>query len=102
LVAEIETTDALGRSIVKNAWRRMHDPLADQHRWYVSMLRWSDGIFGPTGSAPIESGAGVATVDAMLDPVPAGVSAVPEPAPAALLIGGVGLLGVILRRYTRQ
>jgi hypothetical protein len=53
---------------------------------------WSNGIFGPPGSEPIFYGAAVATVDAMLDHVPTGVSAVPEPASAALLVGGLAWL----------
>lgn len=28
------------------AWRRMHDSLADQHRWYVSVLRGHCGYYG--------------------------------------------------------
>lgn len=59
---------------------------------------WSNGIFGPPGSAPIEYGVGVATVDSMLDYVPAGVSAVPEPATGAMLLAGLGLLGLVARR----
>ena len=59
---------------------------------------WSNGIFGPPGSAPIEYGVGVATVDTMLDYVPAGISAVPEPESLALLLGGLGFVGTALRR----
>lgn len=59
---------------------------------------WSNGIFGPPGSVPIEYGVAVATVDKMLDYVPAGVSAVPEPESFALLLGGLGLVGLMVRR----
>lgn len=60
---------------------------------------WSNGIFGPPGSAPIEYGVGVATVDSMLDYVPGGVTVVPEPASAALMLGGLGgLLALVSRR----
>lgn len=59
---------------------------------------WSGGIFGPPGSAPIFYGMGVATVDAMLDYVPTGISAVPEPGSAALIFGGLGLLALTIRR----
>ncbi|MDQ2779241.1 MAG: PEP-CTERM sorting domain-containing protein [Pseudomonadota bacterium] len=59
---------------------------------------WSNGIFGPPGSAPILYGVGVATVDSMLDYVDSGVSAVPEPASFGLMLGGLGLLAVTLRR----
>ncbi|MEO8858712.1 MAG: PEP-CTERM sorting domain-containing protein [Burkholderiaceae bacterium] len=59
---------------------------------------WSNGIFGPPGSAPIDYGVAVANVDSMLHYVPMGVSPVPEPASGALLIGGLGLLGLIIRR----
>ena len=30
----------------QDAWRRMHDPLADQHRWYVSVLRGHCAYYG--------------------------------------------------------
>jgi RNA-directed DNA polymerase len=30
----------------RDAWRRMHDPLADQHRWYVSVLRGHCAYYG--------------------------------------------------------
>ena len=30
----------------RNAWRRMHDSLADQHRWYVSVLRGHCAYYG--------------------------------------------------------
>ena len=63
---------------------------------------WSNGIFGPPGSAPIEYGVGVATVDTMLDYVPAGISAVPEPESLAMLLGGLGLVGLALRRRAQH
>ncbi|CAN5364324.1 hypothetical protein BH11PSE9_BH11PSE9_29470 [soil metagenome] len=63
---------------------------------------WSNGIFGPPGSEPIQYGVGVATVDAMLDYVPAGVSAVPEPATLALMLGGLGVLGWAARRQAAR
>ena len=63
---------------------------------------WSNGIFGPPGSAPIEYGVGVATVDTMLDYVPAGISAVPEPESLAMLLGGLGLVGLALRRRAQR
>lgn len=59
---------------------------------------WSQGIFGPPGSAPIEYGVAVATADAALDYVDGGIAAVPEPADAALMMGGLGLLGLAWRR----
>ena len=61
---------------------------------------WSNGIFGPPGSAPIPYGVAVATVDTLLDYVETGVavSPVPEPASAALLLGGLAWVGVALRR----
>lgn len=31
---------------LRDAWRRMHDSLADQHRWYVSVLRGHCAYFG--------------------------------------------------------
>jgi len=58
---------------------------------------WSNGIFGPPGSAPIEYGAAVATVDAALDYV-GGVSAVPELDEASLILCGLGMLGLLRRR----
>jgi len=30
----------------RDAWRRMHEPLADQHRWYVSVLRGHCAYYG--------------------------------------------------------
>ena len=30
----------------RDAWRRMHEPLADQHRWYVSVLRGHWAYYG--------------------------------------------------------
>lgn len=30
----------------RDAWRRMHDPLADQHRWYASVLRGHCAYYG--------------------------------------------------------
>jgi RNA-directed DNA polymerase len=30
----------------RDAWRRMHDPLADEHRWYVSVLRGHCAYYG--------------------------------------------------------
>lgn len=30
----------------RGAWRRMHEPLADQHRWYVSVLRGHCAYYG--------------------------------------------------------
>ena len=30
----------------QDAWRRMHDPLADQHRWYVSVPRGHCAYYG--------------------------------------------------------
>lgn len=59
---------------------------------------WSNGIFGPPGSAPIQYGVGVATVDTMLDYVDTGISAVPEPATFGMMLGGLGLLGWATRR----
>lgn len=59
---------------------------------------WSNGIFGPPGSAPIEYGVAVATVDSALDYVAAGVSAVPEPANGALIVGALCMLGLVWRR----
>lgn len=59
---------------------------------------WSNGIFGPPGSAPSLYGVAVATTDSMLDYVDTGVSAVPEPASSALFLAGLGLLGMTLRR----
>jgi len=63
---------------------------------------WSNGIFGPPGSAPIEYGAAVATVDSALDYVPAGISALPEPETNALMVGGLALLGLAYRRRARR
>lgn len=62
---------------------------------------WSNGIFGPPGSAPIEYGAAVATVDSALDYVGDGVSAVPEPLDAALLLSGLCTLALLTRRQSR-
>ena len=59
---------------------------------------WSNGIFGLPGSAPIEYGAAVATLDAALDYVGDGVSLVPEPINGALLLSGLGMLGLVWRR----
>lgn len=59
---------------------------------------YSNGIFGPPGSAPIEYGAAVATIDSALDYVGAGVSAVPEPGNAALILGALCMLGLVWRR----
>jgi len=59
---------------------------------------WSNGIFGPPGSAPIEYGAAVATVDVALDYVGAGVSAVPEVDSGLLFLCGLGVLGMRRRR----
>jgi hypothetical protein len=61
---------------------------------------WSNGIFGPPGSAPIEYGAAVATVDSALDYVPAGITALPEPETNALMVVGLALLGLAYRRRT--
>jgi len=30
----------------RDAWRRMHESLADQHRWYVSVLRGHCAYYG--------------------------------------------------------
>jgi hypothetical protein len=62
---------------------------------------WSNGIFGPPGSAPIEYGVGVATVDSALDYVAGGVSAVPEPVNGALFLCGLCTLGLFWRRRPR-
>lgn len=62
---------------------------------------WSNGIFGPPGSAPVKYGVGVATVDTMLDYVSTGVSPVPEPATGALFLGGLGAVGMMVRRRSR-
>lgn len=62
---------------------------------------WSNGIFGPPGSAPMEYGVGVATVDSALDYVGGGVSAVPEPVSGALFMSGLCTLGLLLRRRSR-
>lgn len=59
---------------------------------------WSNGIFGPPGSAPIQYGAAVATLDAALDYVGGGVSAVPEPVNGALFLSGLCALGLLWRR----
>lgn len=59
---------------------------------------WSNGIFGPPGSAPIDYGTAVATADSALDYVSGGVAAVPEPSDAALLVGGLALLCMAWRR----
>ena len=32
----------------QGAWRRMHTPLAEQHRWFASILRGHYGYFTPT------------------------------------------------------
>lgn len=62
---------------------------------------WSNGIFGPPGSAPIEYGAAVATVDSALDYVGGGVSAVPEPLNGALFLCGLCTLALVSRRRSR-
>jgi RNA-directed DNA polymerase len=33
-------------AVRQEAWRRMHTPLAEQHRWYSSILRGHYGYFG--------------------------------------------------------
>ncbi len=59
---------------------------------------WSNGIFGPPGSAPIDYGTAVATADTALDYVTGGVSALPEPMDGALFVGGLAVLGMAWRR----
>jgi RNA-directed DNA polymerase len=34
------------KEVREEAWRRMHDPLADQHRWYASVLRGHYAYYG--------------------------------------------------------
>ncbi len=34
------------KALRQEAWRRMHAPLAEQHRWYVSVLRGHYNYFG--------------------------------------------------------
>jgi hypothetical protein len=59
---------------------------------------WSNGIFGPPGSEPISYGVAVATVDTMLDYVPGGLAAVPEPTSGGLLVSGLACLALAVRR----
>jgi hypothetical protein len=64
---------------------------------------YSNGIFGPPGSAPITYGVGVATVDAAIDYVANGVIvAVPEPTSAGLMFLGLAGMGWVIRRRTSR
>jgi hypothetical protein len=40
----------------RDAWRRMHDPLADQYRWYVSVLRGHCAYYGMPHNWPSLAG----------------------------------------------
>jgi MYXO-CTERM domain-containing protein len=63
---------------------------------------WSNGDFGGSGTGSIDYGVAVATAAAALDYVSGGVSSVPEPDAYALLLAGVGLIGLTGRRRDRQ
>ena len=34
------------KAVRQDAWRHMHKPLAEQHRWYASILRGHYGYYG--------------------------------------------------------
>jgi hypothetical protein len=68
---------------------------------------YSNGIFGPPGSAPIEYGVAVAMPDHSLDYVADGVSAsavsaVSEPGNAVLVLAGLGILQLARRQRLRR
>lgn len=62
---------------------------------------WSNGDFSPTGTGPIDYGVAVATSEKSLDYV-GGVAAVPEPSTYALMLAGLGLGGMMVRRRARS
>ena len=39
------------KAVRQEAWRRMHTPLSEQHRWFASILRGHYGYFGISGNS---------------------------------------------------
>ena len=44
------------KEVRQEAWRRMHTPMAEQHRWFASVLRGHYGYFGMPHNWPALNG----------------------------------------------